>query len=288
MDTEDGQQSNTCRLHSPQQPKAPNPSADAAIIPPIHALSLNDVEASPPDDDIDLLTLEPLAALKLLARGIQALADVTGDIAPTPPISRPSSSSLRGLNELLAEPHMRSNHHSRPATPPSFVPPNDIQSPSFRTVFIGNPEAHLLEATDIEDGEAALRRQRDAIARKFFSKKPPAISIDDYLLRLHRYCPMSTAVYLAAGCYIHKLALEDLSVPVTNRTVHRLLLASLRVAMKALEDLSYPHQRFAGVGGVSERELAKLEISLCYLMDFELKVTNELLLEKIKSLQQLS
>jgi len=82
--------------------------------------------------------------------------------------------------------------------------------------------------------------------------------------------------------------LEDLSVPVTNRTVHRLLLASLRVAMKALEDLSYPHQRFAGVGGVSERELAKLEISLCYLMDFELKVTNELLLEKIKSLQQLS
>ena len=288
MDTEDNQQINTCMPHSPQQPKAPNPSADAAIIPPIRALSLSEVETSPPDDDIDVTMLKPLAALKLLSRGIQALVDVTGNIAPTPPVSRPSSSSLRGLNELLAEPHMWSNNYSRPATPPSFVSSNDIQSPSFRTVFIGNPEAHPLEATDIEDGEAAVRRQRDAIARKFFSKKPPAISIDDYLLRLHRYCPMSTAVYLAAGCYIHKLALEDLSVPVTSRTVHRLLLASLRVAMKALEDLSYPHQRFAGVGGVSEKELAKLEISLCYLMDFELKVTNELLLEKTKSLRRLS
>jgi len=54
--------------------------------------------------------------------------------------------------------------------------------------------------------------------------------------------------------------------------------------MKALEDLSYPHARFAGVGGVSETELAKLEISMCFLMDFGLRVDNELLYAKNKSL----
>lgn len=287
MDTEAGQQVDTCSSHMQHQSKAPKPSANAAIIPPIHVSSHSNVKTSSPDENIDVATIEPLAALQLLSRGIQALADVTDNNAPRSPTSRPSPSTSRGLNKLLAESHMHSHNQSRLATTPSFVSSDDIQNPSFQNVSTESPETHYLEEADIEDGKLAIRRQREAIARKFFSKKPPAISIDDYLLRLHRYCPMSTAVYLAAGCYIHKLALEDLSVPVTNRTVHRLLLASLRVAMKALEDLSYRHQRFAGVGGVSEKELAKLEISLCFLLDFELSVTNELLRKKSKSLQQL-
>jgi hypothetical protein len=42
--------------------------------------------------------------------------------------------------------------------------------------------------------------------------------------------------------------------------------------MKALEDLSYPHAKMAKVGGVSEAELARLEISFCFLVGFELVV----------------
>lgn len=134
--------------------------------------------------------------------------------------------------------------------------------------------------------DVSHKEQHDAIARKFFSKKAPPISVDDYLQRMHRYCPMSTAVYLAAGAYLYRLAIEDKSVPVTAKTIHRLLLAALRIAMKALEDLSYPHKRFAGVGGVSERELAKLEISICYLMNFDLRMTAERLQEKAVAMQQ--
>jgi hypothetical protein len=62
------------------------------------------------------------------------------------------------------------------------------------------------------------------------------------------------------------------AIVVTKRNAHRLLLAGLRVAMKALEDLSYPHGRFARVGGVSDKELARLEISFCFLTGFELGV----------------
>lgn len=47
--------------------------------------------------------------------------------------------------------------------------------------------------------------------------------------------------------------------------------------MKALEDLSYPHSKFAKVGGVSETELARLEISFCFLVGFELRVDEEAL-----------
>ena len=86
---------------------------------------------------------------------------------------------------------------------------------------------------------------------------------------------MSTAVYLATSLYIHRLAVEERAIPVTRRNAHRLVLAGLRVAMKALEDLSYPHGKIAKVGGVSEAELARLEISFCFLAGFELVVREE-------------
>ncbi|ROV88555.1 hypothetical protein VMCG_10370 [Cytospora schulzeri] len=124
-----------------------------------------------------------------------------------------------------------------------------------------------------------LNMQHNAITRKFYSKKPPPIGISDYLLRIHRFCPMSTAVYLATSLYIHRLAVDERAVAVTKRNAHRLLLAGLRVAMKVLEDLSYPHTKVAKVGGVSDVELARLEISFCFLCGFELVVTAGMLQE---------
>ena len=88
---------------------------------------------------------------------------------------------------------------------------------------------------------------------------------------------MSTGVYLATSLYMHRLAIVERTIVVTKRNAHRLLLAGLRVAMKALEDLCYPHARFARVGGVSEKELARLEISFCFLTGFELAVNNQML-----------
>lgn len=58
--------------------------------------------------------------------------------------------------------------------------------------------------------------------------------------------------------------------------------------MKALEDLSYPHSRFAKVGGVSENELARLEISFCFLTNFEFKTSKETLLDHAIGLKELS
>ncbi|KAK5989717.1 PHO85 cyclin-7 [Cladobotryum mycophilum] len=122
-----------------------------------------------------------------------------------------------------------------------------------------------------------INLQHGAITRKFYSKNEPPISVNQYLLRLHQFCPMSTAVYLATSLYIHRLAVEERAIPVTRRNAHRLVLAGLRVAMKALEDLSYPHTKIAKVGGVSEVELARLEISFCFLAGFELVVGEEVL-----------
>lgn len=58
--------------------------------------------------------------------------------------------------------------------------------------------------------------------------------------------------------------------------------------MKALEDLSYPHSRVARVGGVSATELARLEISFCFLTGFELGTSKETLLGHALSLREIS
>lgn len=128
--------------------------------------------------------------------------------------------------------------------------------------------------------------QQSVLSKRFVSKREPPINMKDYLQRLHRYCPMSTAVYLAASVYITRMAVVERVVSVNSRNMHRLVLAGLRVAMKTLEDLSYPHNRVAKVGGVSERELSKLEISFCFLADFELRVDLQMLVNQVKYLER--
>jgi hypothetical protein len=144
-------------------------------------------------------------------------------------------------------------------------------NPSSSAPNLHPPEPYIVVGADSQP----LNLQHGAITRKFYSKNEPPISVNQYLQRLHQFCPMSTAVYLATSLYIHRLAVEERAIPVTRRNAHRLVLAGLRVAMKALEDLSYPHTKIAKVGGVSEVELARLEISFCFLAGFELVVSAE-------------
>jgi hypothetical protein len=235
--------------------------------------------------------------------GVEALVLVTGDIPPTPPPTSPTMPHMRGMQlekdiikrsnsekdlarmRKQAESASMSTHSSSSATSAASQPIDGVRlraSPSPALDPITSPEPFTI----IGENSQPLNLQHGAITRKFYSKKPPPISIEDYLSRLHRFCPMSTAVYLATSLYIHRLAVDERAIPVTRRNAHRLLLAGLRVAMKALEDLSYPHSKMAKVGGVSELELARLEISFCFLTNFELVVSEAILRDHCDVLRQ--
>ena len=176
------------------------------------------------------------------------------------------------------------------AAMPGSTDPNSFVSTPLESDTPGDEATSVtavgLHCGDVED--AANRTREEAfqlalLSRKFLSKKVPPISIRDYVLRLHRYCPMSTAVFLAASHYITRMALSEKAIRVTQKNMHRLVLAGLLVATKALEDLSYPHGRVAKVGGVSEHELSKLEISFCFLANFELRVDAQMLMVEVTS-----
>ena len=303
-------------------PPPPNPSHDRTLaietpdstLEPITSPELN----AQPDNIFDV---PPLAALKLLSAGVEALVRITGDIPPTPPPSTPHMPNMRGMqaekesiqrnlserslarlreqairdtaraagspskgarqpipgSPLRPTPATRTSSSKSVPMPGQQTPVAPIDGVRLRTPTPAptpdlappsTPEPYII----VGDDSQPLNMQHSAITRKFYSKKPPPIGITDYLLRIHRFCPMSTAVYLATSLYIHRLAVNERAIAVTKRNAHRLLLAGLRVAMKALEDLSYPHGKVAKVGGVSELELARLEISFCFLCSFELVV----------------
>jgi hypothetical protein len=124
---------------------------------------------------------------------------------------------------------------------------------------------------DVGAGSLPEHIQRANMARKFFSKTVPRISLEEYMNRIQQFCPLSTAVWLAAGSYILRLCIVDKSVPLTPRTMHRLVLASLVAAMKALEDHRWPQARFAGVGGVDQLALSRLEMCVEFLLSFDLQ-----------------
>ncbi|KAI9655440.1 MAG: hypothetical protein M1831_004855 [Alyxoria varia] len=260
---------------------------------------------SPADADINFLSAT--ATMTILYQAVQALVDITGDVPATPPITsaKPSFANIQDAlipsSRHLHAGFRTSGEYFRPKTPPSPVPSShDLQEVLRSGEKIGSPDEDAYEdgteprpsiasttvgaSTTISSSShgapPALPNQKPPqptdqtlhISRKFFSKTAPPIPLPAYLQRLQTYCPMSPGVYLSAGCYIHRVSVLDKLVPVTPRTAHRLLLGTLRVAMKALEDLSYPHARFAGVGGVSGPELAKLEVAVCFLLGFELRV----------------
>ncbi|KAI0455457.1 cyclin-domain-containing protein [Xylaria acuta] len=289
-------------------PPRPIPSTDPNLIsqartpPPLHAVPTD----SP---SLDIFTLPPTAALKLLCAGIESLVRVTGDIPPTPPPTSPPVPKMSGMQRekaAIVRSHSERNL-ARLREQQEQQQSTSQPRPKAQGHLQGFFDAHQFQPVDgvrlrhpptppppatpqpyivIGENMQPLNLQHSAITRKFFSKAPPPISIEDYLLRIHRFCPMSTAVYLATSFYIFRLAVEERAIPVTRRNCHRLLLAGLRVAMKALEDLSYPHAKIARVGGVSEIELARLEISFCFLVGFELVVDEETLRKHWDMLKQ--
>lgn len=292
-----------------QPPTTPKPSTDTGVqasdaSPSADAAAADDDDDTPLyDEDMDIFSLKPVAALKLLCRSVDGLVQTTGDVPPTPPppppTNRSRSPSLRTMQAEKEEvtDRLAGRQERGQTTPPRRRASDetaDDDMPFFKQTPIGSPEAAAAAAAAHEPSPShtvigahadPTAVQHLAIARKFNSKRAPAIGLEAYVLRLHGYCPMSTAVYLATSEYVHRLAVVEGVVAVTGRNVHRLVLAGLRVAAKALEDRSHPHRRFARVGGVTEAELARLEVGFCFLTNFELKVDRDMLCRRARDMR---
>ncbi|XP_059452308.1 cyclin-U1-1 [Corylus avellana] len=108
----------------------------------------------------------------------------------------------------------------------------------------------------------------------FDGVRAPSISIPKYLERLYKYTSCSPSCFVVGYVYIDRLLHRHPDSLVISLNVHRLLVTSVMVASKMLDDVHYNNAFYARVGGVSNAELNRLELELLFLLDFGVTVSS--------------
>lgn len=146
-------------------------------------------------------------------------------------------------------------------------------------------------------GEPTCAPRADSPLLAFHARNVPSISIQAYLMRILKYCPMSSDIFLSLLVYFDRMtragvpirsqddgnveavtAPEDGSVTafaVDSFNVHRLVIAAIVVASKFCSDVFYTNSRYAKVGGLPLAELNHLEFQFLLLNDFRLLIPLE-------------
>lgn len=115
----------------------------------------------------------------------------------------------------------------------------------------------------------------------FRGNTKPEISIEDYYKRLYYYLDCSLSVFITAMGYIDKYILNT-NDTINSYTCHRLILISIILAIKYLEDKYYSNNFYAKVGGIDIKELNKLELTMFCNLEYNLDVEYGDYFNKIK------
>nr|ABK22429.1 unknown [Picea sitchensis] len=109
----------------------------------------------------------------------------------------------------------------------------------------------------------------------FHGVRSPSITVAKYLERIYKYTSCSPSCFVVGYVYIDRLVHRQPDFPVISLNIHRLLLTSVMIAAKMLDDAHYNNAFYARVGGISNTELNRLEIDFLFRLGFRLKVTGK-------------
>ncbi|KAJ9678715.1 hypothetical protein PVL29_020794 [Vitis rotundifolia] len=101
----------------------------------------------------------------------------------------------------------------------------------------------------------------------------PSISIQSYLERIFKYANCSPSCFIVAFIYLDRFSQSQPSLPISSFNAHRLLITSVMVAAKFMDDMYYNNAYYAKVGGISRAEMNLLEVDFLFGLKFQLNVT---------------
>ncbi|KAJ9140040.1 hypothetical protein P3X46_030727 [Hevea brasiliensis] len=128
----------------------------------------------------------------------------------------------------------------------------------------------LQQVAESNDVTHQLYPQRISV---FHGLTRPNISIQNYLERIFKYANCSPSCFVVAYVYLDRFAQRQLSFPINSFNVHRLLITSVLLSVKFLDDIYYNNAYFAKVGGISTAEMNLLEVDFLFGLGFQLNVT---------------
>ncbi|KAK9273275.1 hypothetical protein L1049_018082 [Liquidambar formosana] len=157
---------------------------------------------------------------------------------------------------------------------------SDVYSYSYQTdsntPLVISVLASLIERTLARNERIAKNctwaLSKDATTRVFDCHEIPDMTIQSYLERIFRYTRAGPSVYVVAYVYIDRFCQNHQGFRINAKNVHRLLITTIMVASKYVEDMNYRNSYFARVGGLTTNELNKLELDFLFLMGFKLHV----------------
>ena len=126
-----------------------------------------------------------------------------------------------------------------------------------------------------EENTKDIKNEKNPFIKSFVSKNIPTISIKDYLERLSKYSKINSSTILLILIYIDRLC-NIYKFKLSYFNIHKLILASMLIAVKYNEDDRYSIKFYAKLGGITKTELCSLEYNFISLLNFNLFVSEEL------------
>ncbi|KAB2068937.1 Cyclin-U4-1 -like protein [Gossypium arboreum] len=132
--------------------------------------------------------------------------------------------------------------------------------------FLSSLIQNVAESNDLNCG---FQAQKISV---FHGLTSPTISIQSYLHRIYKYANCSPSCFIVAYVYLDRFAQRQPSLPINSFNVHRLLITSVMVAAKFMDDMYYNNAFYAKVGGISTTEMNFLEVDFLFGLGFHLNV----------------
>ncbi|GLT51540.1 hypothetical protein SLA2020_249430 [Shorea laevis] len=146
----------------------------------------------------------------------------------------------------------------------------ELENPNTMPNLITFLSSLLQRVSEFNDVAYRFHPQKISV---FHGLTRPTISIQGYLERIFKYANCSPSCFIVAYVYLDRFAQMQPSLPINSFNVHRLLITSVMVAAKFMDDIYYNNAYYAKVGGISTKEMNFLEVDFLFALGFELNVT---------------
>lgn len=148
---------------------------------------------------------------------------------------------------------------------------NSIVVPNFVLLdkMCNNLESIIQEYKTLVNYQEKLKSQKNFI---FNSKVKPCLPLREYLFRLQQLTQASDNIFISSLIYVDRF-IEKNDLVLTEKNVYRILFLSVIISIKYNEDIKINSFKYlAKIGGISLKELKKLEYYYLKLIDYELFV----------------
>ncbi|KAG8475022.1 hypothetical protein CXB51_031796 [Gossypium anomalum] len=110
----------------------------------------------------------------------------------------------------------------------------ELENPSLMPNLITYLSCLLQKVAESNDVNCRFQPQKVSV---FHGLTRPTISIQSYLDRIYKYANCSPSCFIVAYIYLDRFAQKQPTLPINSFNVHRLLITSVMVAAKFMDDI---------------------------------------------------